>query len=187
MRYKKVGVLLLFLLVILTIIPSTAKDKKRNMAMSLLRQARAAHESGNHEKAQNLLLKAKFIWKDLPDPGWSLPSYHEEGQKKISSVLVTRELGNKLLFNFIASPTVQRQRLLEVYIKKYPDEKAIQEQYMAKARLSGLIKESPSDQIPQDKSPDFFNLKYLALLLIISLTIWQTAIFIREIRTGNRR
>lgn len=82
MRYKKVGVLLLFFLVTLTIIPSTAKDKKRNMAMSLLKRARAAHESGNHEQAQNLLLKAKFIWKDLPDPGWSLSSYHEAGQKK---------------------------------------------------------------------------------------------------------
>ncbi|HOI89684.1 MAG TPA: hypothetical protein PLK28_04145 [Candidatus Rifleibacterium sp.] len=87
MRCKKVGVLLLFLLVILTIIPSTAKDKKRNMAMSLLRQARAAHDSGDHEKAQNLLLKAKFIWKDLPDPGWSLSSYHETGQKKSHRVL----------------------------------------------------------------------------------------------------
>ncbi|GAB1355048.1 hypothetical protein MASR1M12_37880 [Erysipelotrichia bacterium] len=187
MRYKKVGVLLLFLLVILTIIPSTAKDKKRNMAMSLLRQARAAHDSGDHEKAQNLLLKAKFIWKDLPDPGWSLSSYHETGQKKISSSLITRDSGNELLFNFLASPTVQKQRLLEVYLKKYPDETTIQEQYLTKAKLSGLIKEFPSDQAPRAKAADFFNLKYLALLVILSLTIWQAAIAIREIRTGNRR
>ena len=187
MRYKKVGVLLLFFLVIFTIIPSTAKDKKRNMAMSLLNKARAAHESGNREQAQNLLLKAKFIWKDLPDPGWSLSSYHEDGQKKISSNLITRESGNELLFNFLASPTVQKQRLLEVYLKKYPDETTIQEQYLAKAKLSGLIKEFPSDQAPQAKATDFFNLKYLALLVVLSLTIWQAAIAIREIRTGNRR
>jgi len=187
MRYKKVGVLLLFLLVIMTIIPSTAKDKKRNMAMSLLRQARAAHDSGDHEKAQNLLLKAKFIWKDLPDPGWSLPSNHETGQKKISSNLITRESGNELLFNFLASPTVQKQRLLEVYLKKYPDETSIHEQYLAKARLSGLLKEFSSDQATQTESTDFLNIKYLALLIILSLTIWQAAIAIREIRTGNRR
>ncbi len=187
MRYKKVGVLLLFLLVILTIIPSTAKDKKRNMAMSLLRQARAAHDGGDHEKAQNLLLKAKFIWKDLPDPGWAMPSYHEPGQKKISSSLITRDSGNELLFNFLASPTVQKQRLLEVYLKKYPDETTIQEQYLAKAKLSGLMKELPSDHAPQTEANDFFNLKYLALLIILSLTIWQAAIAIRDVRTSNRR
>lgn len=187
MRYKKVGVFLLFFLIVLTIIPSTAKDKKRNMAMSLLKQARAAHNSGDHEKAQSLLLKARFIWKDLPNPGWSMPSYHEAGQKKISSHLITRNSGNELLFNFLASPTVQSQRLLEVYLKKYPDETAIQEQYLAKAKLSGLIKEFPSDQIQGIEATDFFNLKYLALLVILSLTIWQAAIAIKEIRTGNRR
>ncbi len=186
MRYKKIGGLLLFFLVVLTIIPSTAKDKKRNMAISLLRQARAAHDTGDHEKAQNLLLKAKFIWKDLPDPGWSLPSYHEPGQKRVASNLITRDSGNELLFNFLASPTVQRQRLLEVYLKKYPDETSIQEQYLAKARLSGLIKEV-TVKADQTGSSDFLNLKYLLLLVIVALSIWQAAIAIREFRTGNRR
>ena len=68
--------------------------------MSLLRQERSAHDSGDREKAQNLLLKAKFIWKDLPDPGWSLPSNHETGQKRISSSLITRDSGNELLLIF---------------------------------------------------------------------------------------
>lgn len=154
--------------------------------MSLLRQARAAHDGGDHEKAQNLLLKAKFIWKDLPDPGWSMSSNHETGQNRISSSLITRDSGNELLFNFLASPTVQKQRLLEVYLKKYPDETAIQEQYLAKARLSGLLKDF-SSQTPQTESSDFLNLKYLLLLVILSLTIWQAAIAIREIRNGNRR
>jgi len=156
------------------------------MAMSLLRQARAAHDGGDHEKAQNLLLKAKFIWKDLPDPGWSLSSHNEAGQKRISSSLITRDSGNELLFNFLASPTVQKQRLLEVYLKKYPDETSIQEQYLAKARLSGLLKDF-SPQASQTESSDFLNLKYLLLLVILSLTIWQAAIAIREIRNGNRR
>jgi len=141
--------------------------------MSLLRQERSAHDSGDREKAQNLLLKAKFIWKDLPDPGWSLPSNHETGQKRISSSLITRDSGNELLFNFLASPTVQKQRLLEVYLKKYPDETAIQEQYLAKARLAGLIKDF-SSQASQTETSDFFKQRWAnSILYKSSLNISQ--------------
>ncbi len=39
--------------------------------------------------------------------------------------MITRESGSRLLFEFLANPTPQGKKLLEVYLGKYPDEKAI--------------------------------------------------------------
>ncbi len=188
MRYKFFGLGLITLLIIATIVPSTASNRRKNMALSILRQARTAHASGDHETAQTLLLKARFIWKDLPDPGWSLPSYHNPRPKKISVDMITRESGNQLLFEFLAHPTSQGKRLLEVYLKKYPDEKAIEEQFLAKGRLVGLIRGEPApSQTDNGLVNSVQNAKLFLLIIIVCLALWQTRLAIKEILAGPGR
>lgn len=179
---------MLFAMVMLLIMPSAAKDKRRNMAFSVLRRAREAHQAGRYQEAQNLLAKARFIWKDLPDPGWSLPVYQNQSSPKISADIITRESGNKLLFEFLAKPTPQGKKLLDVYITKFPDETLIKEQFIAKARLSGLM--APEEKIMIPDSLPVTNAqaaKLLLLIVIVLLAVWQTVEAIKEIRANSGR
>ncbi len=179
---------MLFAMVMLLIMPSAARDKRRNMAFSVLRRAREAHQAGRYQEAQTLLAKARFIWKDLPDPGWSFPSYQDPLQKKISVDMLTRESGKQLLFEFLARPTTQGKKLLEAYLIKYPDEKDIEAQFLSKGRLVGLISAEPVDSNTDSSLVNSMqNAKIFLLIIIICLALWQTRLAIKEILSGSGR
>ncbi len=148
---KIVGRVLLFFLVTLLIMPSAAKDKRRNMAYSVLRQAREAHQVGRHQEAHDLFAKARFIWKDLPDQGWSVQVNPDRSSPKISIDTITRDSGSKLLLEFLDKPTLHGKRILDAYVTKFPDEALIKEKFVAKARLTW--KEIPEPGWLTAKSP----------------------------------
>lgn len=76
MKYRKYGAILLLSLLLLAVFASGSDKERRAKAMSVLNQARKAHLAGRHEEAQSLLLKARFIWKAMPQPDWARSTYN---------------------------------------------------------------------------------------------------------------
>ena len=75
MKYKLTGGVLLVVLLLLAVFASGSDGKRRSRALAIMRQAREFHLAGRHADAQNMLLKARFIWKEIPEPDWAAGSH----------------------------------------------------------------------------------------------------------------
>lgn len=189
MRYKKVYFLVACLWLFIAILPISANSKRQNIALTILRNARVAHENGNHEEARALLIKARFIWKNLPTPAWAITSPTSTVVKTHSPELLTRESGQKLLFQYLAKPTGQTKSLLEAYLKQFPDADEIRRQFYDKAALVGHTIESQGHSKaspPAIFALSSFDIKIFLAILVLMILIWQIIVTIVEYRAKSR-
>ncbi len=167
-----------------------AGNSGKQISLQLQKEARKAFELGEVETARVLFKKAKKADKTVELPGWVTDEGSpEKTQSIIAHQLISRKDGARLLFNFQARPDETSRKLLETYLRLYPDEEEIRNQFEHRIKMIGQETDLKprEDNLNKNSAITMRDFKTFILIMLIILLLWQSCALIYEYFFQNRK
>lgn len=184
MKSKSVVLLLFYFLLPVSIF---AGNSDRKISLQLLKEAREANELGDIGTARVLFKKAKLADKRVELPGWVTgESSQAKTQSKIAHQLIRKEDGARLIFNYQANPDEPGRKLLEAYLKQYPEATEIRQKFEQQASLVGHETGLKKEIHKKDSYITLNDLKIFVLITLVLILIWQTTALVYEFFSQGR-
>lgn len=178
---------LLLLFYLLLPVSIFAGNSDKQISLQLQRKARKSYELGDVETARVLFKKAKIADKTVELPGWVTgESSQAKTQSKIAHQLIRKEDGARLIFNYQANPDEPGRKLLEAYLKQYPEATEIRQKFEQQAAIVGHETGLKKEIHKKDSFITLSDIKIFILITIVLILLWQTTTLIYEFFSQGR-